>query len=186
MSTTVLQRSISKAFPNKSIATAIEILFLLLIGVTAITLHAKLRIPMQLPGKHGILFMALLISARGLSKFPYATTISCMGAGGILLTGVLGFANPMLPLIYLFLGVVMDALFALLSKLSSNIFIISLAGGISWMFIPFARLVFGIFAAFDSKTFSESLYYPFFTHFIFGYLGALAGLGLVHWFSSKK
>ncbi len=51
MSTTVLQKSISKVFPNKSFALAIEILFLLLMGALAITLHAKLRIPMHLPGR---------------------------------------------------------------------------------------------------------------------------------------
>lgn len=186
MSTTVLQKSISKVFPNKSFALAIEILFLLLMGALAITLHAKLRIPMHLPGRHGILFIALLISARGFSRFPYASTISCLGAGGLLLTGVLGFSNPLMPVMYLLLGIVMDVMFAMMNKLSSNIFIVSLAGAFSWMFLPFARLSFGVFTNVISQSFAQGFFFPFLTHFIFGYLGALAGLGLVKLLDKQK
>ena len=186
MNTKVLQRSISKVFPNKNIALTIEILFLLFIGVTAMAIHAKLRIPMQLPGKHGVLFMAILISARGLSRFPYANTLSGIGAATILLTGALGFTHPFMPLIYLFLGVVMDLLFAFFSRLSSNVLVISIAGGLSWMFIPLSRLFFGVFATFESKAMVESVYFPFLTHFIFGYIGALIGLGALQIFSVKK
>ncbi|MEI8201704.1 MAG: hypothetical protein WCH34_01745 [Bacteroidota bacterium] len=186
MNSTVLQKSISKVFPNKAVAMAIEILFLLLIGALAVTLHAKLRIPMHIPGRQGVLFIALLISARGMSRFPYATIISGMGASALLLTGALGFHDPFLPMIYLMLGAVMDVMFTLMSKLSSNIFIISFAGAVSWMFIPFARLIFSGFTTFESQSFAQGIYLPFLTHFLFGYLGALAGLGLVKLLDKQK
>ena len=80
MNTNLLQRTISKVFPNSTVAATVEIIFLLGLGMIAVVLHTKLRMPMHLPGKQGVLFMALIITGKGLSRFPFAASLSGIGA----------------------------------------------------------------------------------------------------------
>jgi len=152
----------------------------------AITLHSKLRVPMHLPGKQGILFVALVVAGRGLSPMRFAGSITCTGSALLLLTPVLGFHYPFMAITYVMLGGVMDLLYFIAKRFSEKPWILALASGIAWMFIPFFRLIMSIFVTVPMNHFSSGIAYPFLTHLIFGFTGALIGAGIISLVNKRK
>jgi len=181
MNGNVLQKSISKVFPNKTTATAVEILFLLLMGAIALLIHAKLRIPMHLPGKNGLVFMAIIISARASSRFSFGASMACLGSASLFLFTNLGFDDPFMPIVYILLGISMDFLFGIAKTISSNVFHIAIVSGLSWMLIPIIRTGVSLITGFPYQSLLGGIAYSLFTHFVFGLLGGLIGAGLVYW-----
>jgi hypothetical protein len=165
---------------------ALEVIFLLLVGMVAITLHSKLRIPMHLPGKQGILFVALVVSGRGLSRLSFAASITCIGSALLLSTSFLGFHDPFIAVTYVLLGGIMDLLFWLTSKYSEKPWILALASGIAWMFIPAIRLFMSLFVTMPMNSFSSGIAYPFLTHLLFGFTGGLIGAGILSLFKTAE
>ena len=159
----VLQRSISKVFPNKIAADIAEILLLFFIGMFAITLHAKLRIPMHLPGRQGILFMLFIVMARSMSKFPFATSLTCLGSSTLLFFYTLGFNDPFMPLVYILLGIVMDLFFGLITRFKPSLLLIGLASGLSWAAIPFFRILIASLTGFPYQSITGGYAYPLFS-----------------------
>ena len=183
----LLPRSISKVLPNNAaLAVALEILLLLLIGMLAVALHAKLRIPMKLPGKHGLVFMMLMVSSRHISRFPFATSLSCLGASLLLYTNTLGFHDPFMPIVYITLGVILDVLFGISSRLDSKFWIVALAGGIGWMMIPVLRILITMVSGFPYSSMLTGFAYPLATHFFFGLTGSLIGILIIKAVSKKQ
>lgn len=185
MTTGLLQKSISKVFPNNTVATLFEVLFLLGIGMLAIVLHSKLRLPMHLPGKQGLLFVALIVAGKGMSRFPYAATISGIGAATMLLMPGLGFHDPFMAVIYLFLGFIMDLATGLASRFTSRQWILGIVCGACWVFIPLFRLTLSLFVAMPAGAFRSGYIYPFATHLLFGIAGGLIAAGLLTVISKK-
>ena len=185
MNTYPLPRTISRVFQNKNAALAAEIAFLLILGMLAITLHAKLRIPMHLPGKQGILFVALVVTGRGISRLPFASSITCAGSALLIMTNWLGFHDPFMALTYILLGGVMDLIYGFASRYSERPWLLALASGIAWMFIPLFRLFLSLFAPMPLNMFSSGIAYPFLTHLLFGFTGGLIGAGIVSLFRFK-
>jgi hypothetical protein len=175
----VLQKSISKVFPSKIAAEIAEIILLIMIGMLAVTLHAKLRIPMHLPGKQGVLFMIFIVMARSMSKFSFAGSITCLGASALLLFNILGFDDPFMPVVYLLLGFSIDLFFGLFSRLKPAFIFIGLAAALSWSVIPLSRIVISVLTGFPYKSLLSGFAYPVITHFIFGLAGGIFGAGLV-------
>lgn len=144
-------------------------------------LHAKLRIPMHLPGKSGLFFMIILITARASSRFGFGSSIACLGASSILLLTNLGFHDPFMPVTYILLGIVMDILFGISNIIKPNVFLIALASGLSWMFIPVIRTVITSITGFPYESLLTGISYSLFTHLVFGFIGGLIGASLVYW-----
>ena len=186
MNTSPLQKSLSRVFPNRAVATGVEVLFLLLLGMIAITLHSKLRIPMHLPGKQGVLFVALIVTGRGLSRLPFAASVTCTGSALLLLTNWLGFHDPFISVTYILLGGVMDLIFSVSSKFSERPWILAIASGIAWMFIPLFRLLISWFVTIPMNSFSSGIAWPFITHLIFGFTGGLVGAGILSLINLRK
>jgi hypothetical protein len=150
-------------------------------GAIAMLLHAKLRIPMHLPGKSGLFFMIIIITARASSRYTFGSSMACLGAASVLLISNLGFDDPFMPVVYILLGFVMDFLFIVTTSFKQNVFLIALASGMSWMFIPIIRSAVSAITGFPYESLLGGLFYPLFTHFIFGLIGGLIGAGLVYW-----
>jgi hypothetical protein len=186
MNISPLQKSLSRVFPNKAAATAAEVLFLLLLGMIAIALHSKLRMPMHLPGKQGVLFVALVVAGRGLSRLPFAASITCTGSALLLLTSWLGFHDPFISVTYILLGGVMDLIYGISSKYSERPWVLAIASGVAWMFIPLFRLFLSIFVAIPMNSFSSGIAYPLLTHLLFGFTGGLVGAGLLSLIKLRK
>jgi hypothetical protein len=175
----LLQKSISRAFPNKIAAHTAEVILLLIIGMIAVTLHAKLRMPLHLPGRQGLIFMAILVMGISFSRYAFAGSISCLGASTLLFFNVLGFNDPFMPLVYLLLGFIIDLFFILSAKITSYKWLLSLAGGLAWMCIPLLRFLIGSLTGFPYHSVMSGILYPMMTYFIFGTAGSLLGTGVI-------
>jgi len=180
------QKSISKALPI-NYATLLEILILSGIGVLAIVLRAKLRIPLNMPGHHGLEVMALLIAGRSLSNLKPAASISTLAASLMILIPFMGFKDPFLPIIYIALGFTLDFLFVKFKKWSKNVAFLALIGGISYMIIPVSRLLISLVSGYQfSSILKHGALATIALHFAFGLLGALIGAGISLPFIRKK
>jgi hypothetical protein len=151
----------------------------------AITLHAKLRMPMHIPGKHGILFMFLLISSYSFSRFRFATLITCLGASTLLLTGTLGFTDPFIAGAYISMGLIIDLMLNSSSNLQQKIWFISLASGIGYSAIPIFRILISTFTGYIYPSLVANFFYPLFTHFVFGAIGGFLGAVVANQVSKK-
>ncbi len=56
-----------------------------IIGALAAYMHFNLRIPLNIPGHHGLEFMAIFVLVRLTSNIRYAATASVLGVGILLL-----------------------------------------------------------------------------------------------------
>jgi len=175
----LFQRSISKVLPNKLTADILEVIFLLLIGMLAITIHSKLRIPMGIPGKHGIIFMFLMITGKMASRFSFAASISSLGASALLYFNVLGFTDPFLPAIYLFIGFSLDLMFLVHGKGEKSAVLIAFFCGLSYMFIPLMRLFINTITHIPYLSLLGNMFATFMMHIVFGFIGGLLGVKLV-------
>jgi len=180
MNGNVLQRNISKVFPNRITATAAEIIILFLMGALAMFLHAKLRIPMHLPGRNGLIFMMIVVSACTASEYSFSASIICLGSASLLLATNLGFSDPFMPVVYLLLGFFIDLFLGIARAIRSNVFIIAVASGLSWMLIPVIRTGVSFISGFTYNSLMGGIAYPLFTHFIFGFVGGLIGAVLIY------
>lgn len=186
MNTNLLQKSISSVFPNELAAKSAEVVFLLATGMVAVLLHSKLRFPMHLPGKQGLLFVALVISSRGMSRWPFASSITCLGSAALLLMPGLGFRDPFMAVNYILLGGLMDIVFSFLSARTSKIWIICGITGLCWALVPAFRLGMSPFFTVPMGAFSNGIAFPFLTYLVFGLAGGLLSGGLLRLLERKS
>lgn len=184
--TQALQKSISKVFPGSLAQTFIEVLFLFFTGVLAMALHAKLRIPMHLPGKQGLLFMFIIIGASLLSKFRFSTLLAVTGAASLLLTGFGGFEDPFMPVHYLLLGFAMDLLLSSKNAGSVKTWFVAVAGGLSFSVIPLSRALISIATGLPYPSLFNGILLPWSSHFLFGFAGSLLAVMAVKTLSEKE
>jgi hypothetical protein len=178
-STNLQTKSISRAFPI-SLSLALQIVLLILVGFTATWLHARFRFPLNLPGRHGLEFMLLIMGARYASSLRLSATVAVTGSILASLIPVLGFKDPMLPYIYLGIGGFIDFAWYRWSAFRNWIPLAALLGGLAYGLIPFVRLIFLLLSAYPYNSFAKHGYLiPFLTHITFGFVGAFAGVGLM-------
>jgi hypothetical protein len=180
MSGELHQKTISKAFPISKTALWIEVLLLILLGAIAITLKSRIRIPLDIPGHHGLEVMAILMIGRSISGISFASTISSVAAGLLMFFPFLGIKDPFLPLSYLLMGVTIDYLYYLWNEKKNQWIFISLIGGLAYMIIPLSRLIITFTTGYPYGSFIKSGFaVPLISHFIFGVAGAILGAGLI-------
>lgn len=171
--------TISKAFPIN--LTVAEVLFLALLGALAVLVRAKLRIPVQLPGHHGLEVMALLLIGRKVSNIPVATSISTFVAALFTFFPFMGFNDPFLPLVYLLMGATTDLLYKFIRMFRENVLFFALLGGISYMVIPLSRILIHFTTGYQYNSLIRGGYlYPVVTHFLFGAGGAVLAAAIVY------
>lgn len=117
-----------------------EYIILFGLGILAILLHARLRTPLNIPGHHGLEFMAILMAGRVASKIKWASSISSLGIGFVLLFPVFGFKDPFMGFNYMLPGLFIDVFYNLTRNLKWQILILSLVAGLAYFTIPLSRL----------------------------------------------
>lgn len=174
------QKTLSKSFQTESLKKILEIVLLMGVGALAIALRARLRMGLNMPGHHGIYFMALIFLARKNSKLTLATTLTSMGTGLLLLAPFLGFKDPMQAAVYILPGVTLDLLFILLPQnRKQSLWLLALACGAAWMSIPLVRLFIHIISGMPFDSFlKHGYFYPLFAWFMAGSIGGFAGAGI--------
>lgn len=176
MNGNVQQRKLSKSFLTSwSLSQFLEIILLLLTGVFAIVVHERLRTPINVPGHHGIEFMAIMLTARLTSKMKWASSISAIGIGIFLFFPVLGFRNPMMGFNYMLPCFVLDLGYQWSGNAKGKNYLLALIAGLGYMMIPLSRLLITLTTGYPYGSFlKHGMVLPFFTFFIFGFLGGIA------------
>lgn len=167
----------------------LEALLLLGSGALAVLLHQSFRLPLGLPGHHGIEWMALLILGRSFSRFRGAGTLASLGAAGTAILPVWGASHdPFIWLIYMVPGPVMDLAFHYLPQYAGRYWFLSILGGVAHITKPLIRLAITILSGWSFGSFRYGVVYPVSSHLLYGMIGGLLGallvLGLNH--ISKK
>ncbi|MBN2236672.1 MAG: hypothetical protein JW729_03880 [Bacteroidales bacterium] len=176
-------KSTSKALAINKLA--LEVLILSIVGLFAVVLRAKLRIPLSMSGHHGLEVMALLLIGRSVSKLSMASSISTLAAALLIFFPFMGFKDPFLPIIYLLMGANIDFMYQKLKQSKLQLFIFVLIGALSYSIIPSSRILIHISTGYPYESLLKAGYaYTVFSHFIFGALGGLLAFGLVY--TTKK
>jgi len=171
-------KTISKAFPT-SITISVQILLLLMVGFLATWLHFRFRVPLNLPGRHGLEFMVLLMGSRALSNIRISATITVTGSIIATMIPGLSYGDPLMPFIYLAMGASIDFAWYRWKNIWVWIPVAALLGGFVYSFIPVFRMIFSPFFGVLHNSLKSGILYPWLTHFAFGFIGSLAGVGLI-------
>ena len=174
-----LPKSVSAPSLSGKIPLALEYAILFGIGIIAILLHFRLRTPLNMPGHHGLEFMALLMAGRVASRLPWASSISSLGIGLVLLFPVFGFKDPFMGINYMFPGILIDVLYGLTRQWRWQMLILALISGLAYAMIPLSRLIIHLASGFPYGAFVKHGYLiPFAGFFLFGFAGGFAGAGI--------
>ena len=186
MNGNVQQKSLLREFlTNRTLVSVFEIILLLLAGITAIVLHARLRTPLNIPGHHGIEFMAIILAARLASSIKWASSISALGIGIFILFPVLGFKDPMMGFNYMLPCFFLDIVYNNIKSTKFRNAILAIAAGFGYMLIPLSRLITTTITGYPYMSFiKHGTITPIVTFMIFGLLGGLLGTGI--YFLGKK
>ena len=178
-------KSIISSVPA-SWAWALEALLLFALGGLAMVLHAKMRIPIRVPGHHGLEFMALMIGGRSISRMPIASTVSGMGVAAFCLLPFLGFRDPFMPIVFFIPGLLIDLGFNVFPKLKAKVWFLGLVAALAHVSIPVTRTIISLVTGYQYGSLQGGLLYPLSTYLEFGLMGGLLGAGVVWAFRRKK
>ncbi|MDD3877662.1 MAG: hypothetical protein PHT69_13660 [Bacteroidales bacterium] len=179
MNTKQPQSILSNLFQNKTQAITTEILFLFMAGVFGAVIQHYLKMPMQLPGKQGLLFMLILSSCASISRIKGSATITTSGAAAYFLIFQMASGDIFKPILFLLVGICFDAFIYLWNKFNKPLILLAVAGALSWAVIPFGRIFISLFTGIMYKSFISGILYPIATHLLFGFTASLiAGLTL--------
>jgi hypothetical protein len=153
------------------------------LGAAAVVLHQALRLPLELPGRHGIEWMALLVLGRSLSRSKTAGTLTGLGAAFTSILPIWGaLDDPFIWLIYLVPGLVMDFAFARLPRWTNSLIFLASLGALAHGTKPLARWLINLATGFPYGSLLWGVFYPLGLHMAFGaaggLLGALVALGV--------
>lgn len=163
-------------------ASPLGLLLVLAAGIAAAVLHERFRLPLHMPGHHGIEWLALLVLARLASGWPSAGMVA--GIGAALATyglGHGGHGQAVMAATFLLQGCLADALlFRPRVRLAFYVWV-PLAGALIHMTSPLLKNAW-MMAADGTPSFgalTHGIGYPLATHALFGACGALLGLVIV-------
>jgi len=164
---------------NFNIALILELLLIMFGGALAAYMHFKLRIPLNLPGHHGLEFMAIFVLIRLESNLKYAATLATLGVGFLLLFPGLGSANPLHSMGYLLPGIMLDLIYNYNKNRMRLLFVAAIIAGISYMSIPLSRLFVNVISGYPYMAFIKfGVMYTILSFLFFGMLGGVLGYGL--------
>ena len=164
---------------DRKLTLLLEILLLMMAGALAAYMHFSLRIPLNMPGHHGLEFMAIFVLVRLSSNLRYAATASVLGVGILLLMPGIGASSPLHSLSYLLPGLMLDIFYQLNKKQMQLLFFTALIAGLSYMTIPLSRWFIHIFTGYPYMSFIKfGTAYTLLSFFLFGMLGGMLGYGL--------
>ncbi len=156
-----------------------EYLVLFGVGIIAILLHSRLKSPIGIPGHHGLEFMALMMAGRTASKIPWASSISSLGIGLVLLFPVFGFKDPFMGMSYMLPGFMIDVFFNLSRQLKWQMLILAFASGLAYFTIPLSRVLIHAVSGYPYSSFIKYGYViPLVSFFLFGMAGGIVGTGV--------
>ena len=179
---TSITRSWTRTLSNLFVPEAtgrLSITSLVLLGCVAGLLHVHLRYPMNIPGHHGIEWMALVMFGRLLSNHRFAAGILASGAASSYLvqSPFFNLAHDVKPaLIFLLSGIFVDVFYRF--RISRLPMIVNAAGIAALAFVtkPAVMYALYIFTGMSVGMFIKHPdYLPFVSHLVFGAVGGAGG-----------
>ena len=156
----------------------LSLLSLLLLGTIAGSLQIYLKYSLDIPGHHGLEWMALLLFGRCLSNNRYAATILAGGAAGSYLIQ----ASLLVPgygikpaLVFLLTGACADILFRFGKDRLPMIVNAGLIGGLAFVSKPLVMYCLFLGGMKFGSFMKNPDYLPFLSHFLFGLVGGVGG-----------
>lgn len=164
---------------------------LILLGVIAGLLHVHLRYPLNIPGHHGLEWMALLMFGRSLSTNRFAAGCIAAGAAGsyLLQLPLLAHAHDLKPaLVFLLTGAATDFLYKLSGAGRKSLLSAGTIAGLAFLTKPVVMFLVDLSPDVTMGSFMKHpVYLPFASHFLFGLTGGVLGVLLARLaIASKK
>ncbi len=149
------------------------------VGIIAILLHSRFKSPLSIPGHHGLEFMALMMAGRTASKIPWASSISSLGIGLVLLFPVFGFKDPFMGMSYMLPGFLVDVFYNLSKQFKRQLLILAFVSGLAYFTIPLSRVLIHAVSGYPYSSFIKYGYVlPLISFFAFGMAGGFVGTGV--------
>lgn len=169
---TALSSNVSERHPAHTWPLA---LYLIALGSIGVALHATVRVPLHLPGHHGLEWMGLLAFARMTVPRRWSATAAGVAATAVAFLPVWGFHDGMAPLVYLVSAVALDALCVLIPSRFPPRLVVSLAAALAFSAAGVLTFFAGPHGAAQS---GPGLGLWLWSHFGFGLAGAFIGAQL--------
>jgi hypothetical protein len=171
--------------PRSGVRTLAEVALLMASGMLVVVLHRALRMPLGLPGRHGIEWMAILVIARCASSLPMAASVSMVGAAALSVVPLFGAVHdPFIWLAYLVPGLVVDGLWRVLPKSKARVWVTALlllpVMTFAHMTKPIIRFIVSLIAGWPYGSIRFGVAYPVLTHALFGLAGGVMGVALFY------
>ena len=148
-------------------------------GFMVVLLHAEFRLPLRLPGRHGLEWMAMLIMLRSASRYRWAASVSSWGAAAVSLLPLWGFGDPLIPLTYFIPGVLVDVIYNASGRWQGKLWFLACLGAIAHATKPLLQYVISSTSHWVFNSLIYGLVYPTAMHLLFGFVGAFIGAALV-------
>lgn len=177
--------NLSSSYPSETRLSLAEFARLFSLGMLVVVLHSMWRGGLQLPGHHGLEWMALLMIGRRTSGTRWAATTSSIGAATTALLPFFGFDDPFIWLVYLLPGLIIDLLYFVPLKWQHQIVGLALLGGVAHASKPLLRLGINLLTGWPYGSILYGIVYPLTTHIVFGVIGAAAGAGMIYYWHSR-
>lgn len=149
-----------------------EFAFLAGIGALAVLLHVSVKWGLEMPGHHGLEWMALLMFARTLSSERHAATIAAASAAGFSVLPLTGM-NPSASFSYLLAGLVVDTLYRLVRRPHPGV--AGLIAAVGHVSKPLWKLAATKGATVHFGSIANGLGITIVGHLMFGFIGGIAG-----------
>ncbi|MBS4057858.1 MAG: hypothetical protein KGZ82_11120 [Bacteroidales bacterium] len=158
-----------------------DLLILGLLGAGAAALRIYLRIPLNIPGHHGLEVMALLLIGRQYSGLSIAGSVTSASAALVFLMPFAGIKDPFLPVIFLLIGAFIDLTYRYIGTARSKAMFLIAMGGIAYVLIPLSRILISLTTSYPYESLMKGGFvWPVVSHFFFGALG-----GWFAWFITR-
>ncbi len=165
-----LTNQLSRRFRTSAAA---ETAFLIGLGILAVALHAYLRLPVNIPGHKGLIWIGLLMVGRLLSQRRWAATATSASAAATSLLPIMGFKDPLDTVVLLISGIVLDFGYRLSPRLVVSIWGVALLGALAHAVKPIAKVLASAASGFPYPSLISGLAYPLALHALFGAVGAI-------------
>lgn len=178
---TQVTRSWTKTLSNPFVLEGtgrLSILSLILLGVVAGILHVHLKYPLDIPGHHGLEWMALVLFGRCLSNNRYAASILAGSAAASYLSqsAFLPLAHDVKPaLIFLLTGACADIIFRFSRDRLPMLVNAGLIGGLAFVSKPLIMYCLFLGGMKVGTFIKNPDYLPFLSHLLFGMVGGVGG-----------
>lgn len=180
-------KSGSSSFQSNAQSTAVDVVRLLALGACAVALHAAMRHRVEWgPGHQGLTWMALVMGGRITSHQRWAALTTAVGAAAATMLPVWHLGDPFLWLAYATAGGVVDLAFHGFVRSSRAVWPLALIGGVAHATKPVLRAAIAQSGGWQYESLLRGLPFPVASHFFFGAVGALIGVGVVRLVNRRR